>query len=235
MKSLKQLCDAAREELGWDTPNVYASATDPDGKQTFRLANRQGHDLSQEDVVWQALKTEAQITLVASTQAYALPADYRYMVAGSEWDQDAQRRVLGPLTPRLWAQEEYGGVVFGLNWRYEIRDGDIVFQQAVAAGDAGTVISYEYASSFWALDSGGSGKAEFTLDTDTQRFDDDLFISGIMWRLKQAKGFPYEVELAEYMRRLKRIKARDGGMADIYFIGPMETLDPNIPETNYGL
>jgi len=231
-KTLKQLCDAGREELGWDTPNVYASATDPDGKQTFRLANRQGADMVQESVIWQALKTEATITLVAATQSYALPSDYLYMVASTEWDQDADRRVMGPLTPRMWASNEHGGTVFGLNWRYEIRGGNIVFNQTVAAADAGTIISYEYASKNWALE-GSTAKAAFTMDTDTQRFDDDLFISGLIWRLKQSKGFPFELELTEYRGRMNKYKARDGGMADVYFGGD-DYLGVNIPETGYG-
>lgn len=232
-KSLKQLCDAAREELGWDVPGSYATALDPDGKQTFRLAIRQGESMAQEDIVWQALKTEATITLVAAQQGYDLPADYGYMVPGTEWDQNADRRVLGAMSPRMWARQKHGGVVFGLNWRYEIRGGQVVFEQAVAASDAGTVISFEYVSDYWAKDNAGVPKAAFTADNDTQRFDDEAFIQGLIWRLKKALGFPFEMEFAEYTSRMSRLKARDGGMPDVHFVTHENAL-PNIPETGFG-
>lgn len=231
--TLKQLCDSAREELGWDVPSLYAASTDPDGKQTFSLANRQGSSMMREPIAWSELKTEATITLVAAQQGYNLAADYSRMVPGSEWDQDAQKRLIGPRTARMWAKDEHGGVVFGLNWRYEIRAGQVVFQQTVESGDAGTAISYEYVSSYWAKDTGGSPKLRFTSDNDTQRFDDDVFIQGLIWRLKNAKGFPSQVEFAEYQAQLNRLKARDGGMPDVDF-GESLTLDPNIPETGFG-
>ncbi|MGB1373832.1 MAG: hypothetical protein ACPG6R_11975 [Aequoribacter sp.] len=232
-KTLQQLCNAAREEIGFDVPSAYASATDPDGKQMFRIANRQGYDLSQAAVAWADLKTEATITLVAATQSYALASDYRYLVPATEWDQTNEKRLSGPLTTRQWAVSEHGGEVFGLNWRYEIRGGNIVFSQTVATGDAGTVISYEYVSKNWARTAADAAIAEFASDTDTQLFDDDLFIAGLKWRLKQAKGFPFEVELAQYTNWLNSYIARDGGMRDTNFIH-REVLGVNVPETGFG-
>lgn len=232
-KTLKQLCDAAREEVGFDVASAYASATDPDGKQMFRLANRQGYDLAQAAVKWEKLKTEANITLVAADQDYALPSDYRYMIPGTEWDQNNDKRLSGPLTPRMWAKSEHAGTVFGLNWRYEIRGGQIVFSQTVESGDAGTIISYEYISKNWAVASDSTEKDAFTADTDTQQFDDDLFIAGLKWRLLAAKKFPFELELAQYTNWLNSYIARDGGMKDTHFL-KRDVLGVNIPETGYG-
>lgn len=233
MKTLAELCDSARLRAGFDAPGVYASATDTDGKQMFELANEQGFELAQESVVWEALKTTETITLVAGDQDYTLPTDYRYMAPGTEWDQNNERRVIGPLSPRLWARSEYGGDVFGLNWRYEIRGGQVVFSQTVESGDAGTVISYDYVSSYWAKDSGGTAQARFVSDTDTQVFDDDIFIEGLKWRFKKAKGFDWEPDFALYTRHLDAYKARDGGMQDVHFIDEA-FLAVNIPETGYG-
>lgn len=231
--TLKQLCDAARQELGWSRPSSYASSPDDDGLQTFRLANRQGRDLADQAHPWEELKTEGTITLVAGTQAYALPADFRYLIPGTVWDSTAERITQGPLTPAEWARSQNSGTIFGLNWRYEIRSGDIVLDQTVAAGDAGTVISYEYVSSYWAKDSNGTAIIRFSADTDTQRFDDDLFIEGLIWRLKKAKGFDWESDAALYQRQLDRILSRDGGMRNVIFAEP-SGLGVNVPERNFG-
>lgn len=232
-KTLKQLCDEAREELGWDIPSQYVDSSEADGVQTFRIANRQGFDMSQEDVVWEELKTEKTISLVAAGQTYALPDDFRYMIPSTEWDQNADRRLSGPLTPKEWARSEHSGTVFGLKWRYEIRTGQIVFSQTIASGDAGTLISYEYVSSFWAKNVGGTAIVRFSADTDTQRLDDDIFIAGIVWRLKRAKGFDWVADAALYQDWLGTLKARDGGMRDVVF-GDHGHLGVNIPETGFG-
>lgn len=228
--TLLQLCNAAREELGWSRPDSYAASTDDDGLQTFRLANRQGRDLADQVHPWEELRTEGTITLVASTQAYALPSDFRYIVPSSMWDVDAERIAVGPLTGFEWARAQNNGTVGGLNWRWQIRGGNFVFDQAVTAAGA---ISYEYISSYWAM-AGSAPKLRFTLDTDTQRFDDDLFIEGIIWRLRKAKGFEWESHAALYLQQLNRIMARDGGMRDVHFGDTADVLAVNVPDGNYG-
>lgn len=232
--TLKQLCDAAREELGWTKPNSYAGSTDDDGLQTYRLANRQGRDLADQAHPWEELKTEGTITLVAGTQSYALPADFRYLIPSTVWDTDAERIGIGPLTPFEWARSQSSGTIFGLNWRYEIRGGDFVLDQAVEAGDAGKTLSFEYISSYWAKSSGGTNKLRFDADTDTQRFDDDLFVEGLIWRLRKSKGFEWESHAALYQNQLNRVMARDGGMRDVSLRRPADLLRVNVPEQSYG-
>lgn len=231
--TLKQLCDAAREEVGFSKPATYVGG-DSDGLQTYRLANRQGVSLLDEDTPWQALKTEATITLVAADQDYALATDFRYMIPSTTWDGTNERLALGPLTPMEWAFNQKSGIVFGLNWRWEIRGDQLVLDQTVTSGDAGTVISYEYVSKYWVTATGDSdpSKASFSVDTDTQSFDDDLFIEGLIWRLKKSKGFDWEGDYLFYQNHLKEIKARDGGMRDIDMLNK-PSLSVNIPEGSF--
>jgi hypothetical protein len=231
--TLKQLCDAAREELGWSRPSAYADTSDDDGLQTFRIANRQGRDLADQAHPWEELKTEGTITLVDGAQAYALPADFRYLIPSTVWDSNAERIAIGPLTAFEWSRSQNSGTIFGLNWRYEVRSGDFVIDQTVTSGDAGTVLSYEYISSYWARTSGGTAKLRFSADDDTQRFDDDLFIEGMIWRLKKVKGFDWEQDFAMYQNQLARVLSRDGGMRDIV-MRERANLGANIPERNYG-
>lgn len=234
MQTLKQLCDAAREEVGYSKPNSYAAATDADGLQTFRLANRQGIALLDEHVLWQGLKKEATITLVAADQDYALETDFRYMIPSTSWDGTNERLALGPLTPMEWAFNQKSGIVFGLHWRWEIRNGELVLDQTVTSADAGTVLSYEYISKYWVAASDGADptKDRFDSDNDVQVFDDDLFIEGMIWRLKKAKGFDWAEDFAFYNNHLQKIKARDGGFRDIdVFNKP--ALSVNVPEGSY--
>jgi hypothetical protein len=231
--TLKQLCDAAREELGWSRPSAYASTSDDDGLQTFRIANRQGRDLADQAHPWQELKTEGSITLVGGTQAYALPADFRYLIPSTVWDGGAEKIAHGPMTPAEWSRSQNEGTIFGLNWRYEVRSGDIVIDQTVEAGDAGKVITFEYISAYWATSTGGTNKLRFDTDTDTQRFDDDLFIEGIIWRLRKAKGFEWQSHAILYQQQLDKLMARDGGMRDVAFRQP-DRLMVNVPDANYG-
>lgn len=232
--TLKQLCDAAREEIGFSKPGTYAGSSDPDGLQTHRLANRQGISLLDEHVYWEFLKKEGSITLIAADQDYALASDFRYLIPSTSWDGTNDRLAVGPLTPMEWAFNQKSGIVFGLSWRWEIRGGEFVLDQTVTSADAGTVISYEYISKYWVTATGGSEptKAAFSVDTDTQSFDDDLFVEGLIWRLKRSKGFDWQEDFALYQNHLNKIKSRDGGMRDIDMLNK-PALSVNIPEGSF--
>ena len=106
--------------------------------------------------------------------------------------------------------------------------------QTVTAGDAGLEISYEYISSHWADSSGGTDQIRFQADTDTQKFDDDLFIEGIIWRLKKAKGFDWQSEAAIYQDQLSKVMSRDGGMRLVSFGHPTSPLVVNVGEGSFG-
>lgn len=229
--TLKELCDAAREELGWTKPAGYANTTDDDGQQTFRLANRQGREMA--DKNWEVLKTTDRLYLTEGQQSYPFPLDFRHLLYNTAWEDNTDRLVLGPLTPQEWAYNQNYGVVFGLNWRFEVSGGALVLDQAVTAADTGREINYRYISSYWAKNSGGTSILRFSADTDTQKLDDDLFIHGLIWRLKKAKGFDWEEDYQFYERELARIYARDGGMREVSFKQP-ESLMVNVPDGNYG-
>lgn len=234
-RTLKQLADAALEEIGFSKPSSYIGNTDETALQMVRIAQRQGDELSKESPPFNALVKEGTITLVTGTQEYSFPSDFRYIVPSTSWNQDSQRITIGPLTPSEFKHEEVWGTVSSINLQWRIRNGQLDFATDITSGENGETIVYDYVSSFWSVDGadGTTALERFQDDSDTQVFDEELFIRGLIWRFLKRKGFDWEGDFAQYERDLARVKARDGGLRDISMI-PRFHLGVHIPEDGFG-
>lgn len=231
--SLLTICQNVADEVGFSRPSTIVNNTDATAKQLYRLANRTGNVVSR--FGWQVLRADHTFVLVTSTQTYALPTDFRYMVPDTTWDRSDDREVLNPLSAAQWAFSKGWGLVTGLNRRARIKGNLLEFDQTITSSDNGKTIAYEYVSSYWAESSGGTDQASFQADTDVSKLDDELMTLGVIWRFKKAKGLDYADDLAEYTQLLNRLKATDGSATTLSMNSRKLSLDPNIQEGGFNV
>lgn len=232
--NLIEICQAAMDEIGFDRPSAIVSSTDPDARQLFALANREGKLLS-EKKAWSSLVKEHSVALVNGQQAYDWPSDFGWMIPETLWDRDNKRQGIGPMTPEEWQFLKGWTTISGLNRRFRIFNNQLLFDQAIGPGDAGKTVVFEYVSKYWAKDSASTPKLRFTADTDLHCLDDDLLIMGIKWRFQKAKGFDWKEDYQEYISLFNKHIARDGSTRKLRLGNALSySIGVNIPDQNFG-
>lgn len=94
---------------------------------------------------------------------------------------------------------------------YRLRGNELLFLPAPTAGQT---CAFEYVSRYWLTDSGGSTYRDaFAADSDLPLVDDELMLTGILWRWRKVKGFDYAEEQLAYERQVADAMARDGTKA----------------------
>ena len=233
--SLLSICQDAAIEIGFPSPGMVVGSTDSNTLQLFRLANREGHDLSQA-ADWQALKEEHTFTLATSAQDYALPSGFRYIIPSTTWNRDDKRLVINPISSQEWQFLKGWTAIQGLNLRARIRADQLEFEQTITSSDNGKTIAFEYISSYWCESSGGSDQSAFAADTDVSKLDEELMTQGVVWRFKKAKGLDWQEDYQFYQRLRDTQIARDGGSRRIRFCSSAfgEGLGVNVSDRDYG-
>jgi len=231
--TLLSIVQDAAEEIGFTKPSTVVGNTDQIATQMFRLLNREGEILSRHP--WESLVKEHTFTLTTADQDYAPPAGFRYMIPDSIWNRDHKRPVRNPLTSQEWQFYKGWSTVTGLTLRARIRNGELEFDQTIAAADNGKTIAYEYVSSYWTKDSGSTAQGKFAADTDTGTLNEELLTQGLVWRFKKAKGLEWQSDYAEYANEVSRAKSRDGGSRTLNLNKTAGAyLGANTPEDGFG-
>ncbi len=160
---------------------------------------------------WQALtKEKTFLTTGAETQLNSIAADYGHYCIDSMFNRSSIRKLVGPMTPAEWQAEKAFPVYTAVNPAFRIRGNALLFTPSDVT--AGQTVAYEYISLNWALAVDGvTYKAAFTADTDTSLLNEPVMTDGVVWRFKQAKGFEYGQDFAEYEGKVARLTAQDGG------------------------
>lgn len=229
--SLLTICQKASRLLSIPVPTAVVTSTDIQVRQLWELANEEGYELAG-SFDWQALRQQYTFVTVASAvQASALAADMDHFISNSFFNRTTQRNVYGPITPQQWqaiqAQPQLNRVFLS----FVERDGQFLITPTPAAGET---IAYEYISSYWAKTSGGTAKAEFTLDSDETYLSERVIILGVRWRFLKSKGLDYAEDFRTYMTERAQTQARDGG-ATVIDVGGRNPYNffANIPDGNW--
>ncbi len=232
--TLLTIVQDAVDRIGFGaTPDTVVSNTDQTPKQMLALLNQEGEALSK--FQWEALVKEYTFTLVTADQDYATPAGFRYMIPDSVWNRDSKRPVRTPITSQEWQFYKGWSTVTGLTLRARIRNKELEFDQTITSADNGKTIAYEYVSSYWTEDSGGTAQGKFAADNDTGILDEELLTLGLIWRFKKAKGLDWEPDFIDYKNEVSQAKARDGGSRSLNLGSRLSAgLGANIPEDGYG-
>lgn len=213
MSSILEVCQSAADELSVIRPtDVGASALDPTAQKLFRHLSRTCRDLAGR-FDWQSLRREKTFTSSGvSLQANAIPADFQRFVKDTMYNRTRRVRVCGPLTPSEW-QELQASVTGGIYDQFIQRGNGIYFAGTSVAGET---IAYEYITKFIGVSLGTDDDpsvelAAFTQGSDTAYFDDELLISGIVWRYLKAEGRDYSEEFRGHELRFQQLTKMDGG------------------------
>lgn len=198
------------------------------------------------DVYIQSVDSATQVTLTQASTAtgsallsfcktkYSFPSDYDRLVDRTEWDKTKHWEMLGPETAQEWQWLKSAYIATGPRARFRVLQNYFQTWPPMASNE---YLGWEYVGKYWALDSGGTAKAQFTVDTDTCVFPDRLMIDGLKARYFDVKGFDSTKFQADYTRQLNVAKAADGGSRTLSFAPqlPGVLITPaNIPDAGYG-
>jgi len=228
--SLLSIAQTAFDRIGLTRPNAVATSSDAQIIQLMALINEEGRKLSTGESVarpydWSAMQAEASWTATATEDQGAIATiapGIRFIINGTIFNRTLRRPVPGPLGPQSWQLLKAANVT-GPYPQWRLRAGRLIMQPVPNAGDS---IYFEYQTSYWAQNSGGTSIAQFSADDDASLLDEELLIQGTIWRWKKSKGLDYEQDFAEYKASVLTAMSRDGGKA---------TLDMGAPQYRTGV
>lgn len=233
--SLLTICQTAAEEIGFDAPSSIIGNSEASAVRLLRLADRTGKTLAKKN--WDLLLKEYTFSTTASEPQYALPSDYRSMASDTAWNQTSNQP-MWRISQSCWAYEK-SSVSSTYDDRFRLFGDDASPSigakfTIIPTPSATETIYYQYYSTNWLTDSGGTTeRSAFASDTDVTIFDEDLMTLGVIWRLLKSLGQPYLEERAEYDRQVEICMAQDGVAASLHTDGNSPTLS-NLPETGFG-
>lgn len=178
----------------------------------------------------------ASVSMTFAKQDYDLPSGYDRMISDTNWDRTDHWRNIGTKSSQDWQFLQGGIISIGPRERYRIYNGKFRIFQALT-----TVynFSFEYVSNYWVCATGSSEgtKAQFTADSDTCVFPDDLMMAGLKFYFLKAKKLDYGIELGEFTRALSYNKAQDVPVPSMslapvgmnQLVGPWSVQDGNWP------
>lgn len=210
--TLLSLCQDVADEIGLERPSAIIGNTSETAKKLLQAAQRTGKDLAKKHD-WAILQKEYTFSTASGTSSYDLPSDYDHVLPYTQWDRGNYWRLIGPLSPSEWQYMKSGIVTQGPRTQYRFKplSGTMKFYVNPTPSSVVT-LAYEYVSNQWCESSTGTGKTEFTADTDVVRLDTELFNLGINWRTRKSMGLPFIVEFDQYESMLKIRKAQEGDM-----------------------
>lgn len=234
MANLLTMLQNVADEIGVATPSTIVGNTEPTAVRLYRMAARTGTVLAQK--YWHELIKPYTFSTSINEPQYSFPSDYRSLVPDTIWNQTTDQKIY-MITPQVWSYEK-STTTAPYHDRFRMMGNDagpnvgnrLTIHPTPTAVET---IYYQYYSSNWAADSGGTEKASLTADADTVLFDDTLFEMGVIWRMLKSIGQPYAEEKADFDQMLEIKLAQSGGMETLHADGHTETLS-NIPETGLG-
>lgn len=175
-------------------------------------------------------------------EAYALPADFKYLIVQTEWDRNFRWQLLGPLDAQEWQVIKSGISPVGPRMRFRIMQGQFYINPV---GSASTVytdnIVYEYVSNQWVgIASAPTTGAQVTYQTDTDvaLIDEDLVSVSLKYRFLKAKGLDWEPVHAEFMEKKDKITGRSASARSLPLNSRASGLRllnaQNVPDSSYG-
>lgn len=191
-------------------PNTVIGNPDAQVKNLLEIANEEGEDLATRSQ-WTAMETEVtQTMLIASSQGtldgtVITAGDFDYYLRDTMWNRTNAQ----PITGELDSQERQRRAAFPVTGPYPnfyIRGGILYFDPAPTTADT---FAFEYMSTSWCEDNGGTGQSEWLNDSDVGRLSERVMTLGIRWRWRKSKGLSYSEDFATYERAVADTSNRD--------------------------
>mgnify|MGYP001076515870 CR=1 FL=1 len=185
----------------------FSNSLDVDDVQMIAIANRTQQEI-RDYYDWSALRRTNTLSLIAGTNRYKLPNDYRSLVPDSAWEKDSSRPVELPVPERRWFKYKFSTFSDGGMKRCRLY-GDELEVEDVTENDE---IDFEYITKWAVKAENNSVKELFDNDTDTWLLDDQLLILGIQAHWAETKLLPQaQAWRMNYNAKMSEAIGRDNG------------------------
>lgn len=180
-------------------------------------------------------------TITFAKDTYEIPNDFDYFLSSTAWDRTNHWRLIGPDSPQMYQYLRSGIFAIGPRVRWsQIGKApiDLRIWPPPTADNTPDALVWMYMSNGWAETAAGVFVNKMTNDDDEPLLDPQAVILGCKWRMWQIKGFSAEAQemQSEYVDYVSQLKARDGGMPDLYLnrrSGPFLIGMDNVQDGNW--
>jgi len=218
-------------------PSVVVTSTDRNVIQLFELLQEGAEELARAGSPsgFQGLQRDwTFVTVAAEEQTNTpIPDDLLRFIPDTFYNRSTNRKVSGPLTPQQAQAAQVWPQLTAPYLTYREAESAFLINPTPPAGET---IAYSYISSYWAQNSAGVAKAEFTSDDDMTYLDENLLKLDLRWRWKSAKGLDYAEDMATFERARSLALGDDGSSGALNLGGPggiYPLYRANIPEGNW--
>lgn len=202
LDTIKEFC----RRTALPVPSAIFSSQDDQTIQLAGLINEILEDLTTR-VRWQELSSEAVWASTGVENQGALETlapGYDSMVPDTFYNRTTQLAYSEALTAPQWQALKASGST--VNRYFRLIRGHLYVIEPPSVGDT---LAFEYFDNRAVLDNASAPKRYFTADSDTCVLNDKFLLSGLRWRWKKEKGFPYAEEFADYERMVSDLAGRN--------------------------
>lgn len=187
---------------------------------------------------WNALQKSHQITTVATTGDYDMPADFGYIINQTEWDHTNRVPMGGPLSPQEWTYLKGRNLASNtLYASFRIAEGK--FKVFPDPPTAGLDLNFEYISKDWVYDIDiDAEKDGVTKGNDRPLFDKTLITRFVKLKWLESGGFDTTKAQADFNQIFNFLTGTDKGApvldAGLNCSGIPLLNSWNTPDTGFG-
>ena len=135
-----------------------------------------------------------------------LPADFDRFIPEAFYDRTNKVLMNGPIGPQQWQALKASDVENSERRSFIYRDSSVLAHPAFSGGES---LAFEYMSSHWCEDNGGTGQSAFAADTDVSRIDEELLALGIAVAWLASDGLSTGHMMHRYNTRLRQLSRQD--------------------------
>jgi hypothetical protein len=229
---VQDVCDV----IGLTRPAAVVSSTDPLARQALGLAKETLRELSRMD--WPALEVPYTFDTVVDQESYDFPADYATMTADTVYSSTQYYNMRGSLGPGEWTKQRNALAADTGRSKFRIFGTPLKLYITPTPSSVESV-TMEYKTTNWVKQVDNSYKTTFYADTDVTVAPEELLYSGLMWRLRRAKGLDYSEEFDAYEKARTQLLAQhlSFGTIPVAYRNGVDTpplTNGYIPENGFG-
>lgn len=225
--TLLQIVAAFTAERGLAVPATAATNTDRQVIQIVGLLNAFNRDLLTRKA-FQQNTVEATFTTLAAEDQGSIdtiaPSGFEGVMLDTVYNRTMRLPMSGGVTPSEWQTRKALNFT-GPLYQFRIRNNRLLM---IPTPTAGQTIAFEYLSSWFVKDTGGTLKKFWTADTDYSVLGDELPQAYLAWAWPKAKGFEYAEDFTLYERLIETKLARSNAPQAASLSGGVQNLRPGI-------
>jgi hypothetical protein len=212
------------------------TSTDPNIIQLLRFLKSGGREIARARE-WTFLDREYTFSTVSGTANYALPSDFRNLIAQSGWNRTTVWPLGGPISSQSWQYRKASPVVGDISYAVRFWASQLYLNPTPTSTQT---IAFEYLSTYWVKPSGQTSPTSETptVATDTICFDPNLIVRKLKLDFLKAKGLDTTTVQMDFDASLDSAKGEDAAAPVLSlggYVDPLHLLDSsNFPETGYG-